>query len=107
MKNVVVLGVTQKTTALHLCAQMVGFKPNAIEIGHQFAQFQTAMRVEIVHDPVDALELSKVTRHTENMGPKIEAAKRFIEGGGKRAVITSINAIEAAVEGKAGTELIK
>jgi carbamate kinase len=38
-----------------------------------------------------------------SMGPKVEAGTRFVEGGGQRAVITSIEAIEAAVEGKAGT----
>ena len=41
-----------------------------------------------------------------SMGPKVEAAVRFIRGGGKRAVITSIQKIEAAVIGKAGTEII-
>ncbi|HEY6009383.1 MAG TPA: carbamate kinase [Geobacteraceae bacterium] len=38
-----------------------------------------------------------------SMGPKVEAAVRFMEGGGKRAIITAIEAIEAAVAGEAGT----
>jgi carbamate kinase len=42
-----------------------------------------------------------------SMGPKVEAAMQFIERGGKRAVITSIHAIEDAVAGRAGTEVIK
>lgn len=41
-----------------------------------------------------------------SMGPKVEAAVRFIQSGGKRAVITSIGAIEEAVAGRAGTEII-
>jgi carbamate kinase len=41
-----------------------------------------------------------------SMGPKIEAAMRFMQNGGKRAVITSIDTIEAAVAGDAGTELV-
>lgn len=41
-----------------------------------------------------------------SMGPKIEAAMRFIRAGGKRAVITSIEEIEGAVAGQAGTEII-
>lgn len=41
-----------------------------------------------------------------SMGPKVEAAVRFIRGGGKRAVITSIGAIEEAVAARAGTEII-
>lgn len=39
------------------------------------------------------------------MGPKIEAALAFVRQGGRQAVITSLNAIEAAVEGRAGTRL--
>lgn len=42
-----------------------------------------------------------------SMGPKVEAAVRFIERGGKRAVITSIEKIEDAVLGHAGTEIIR
>jgi carbamate kinase len=42
-----------------------------------------------------------------SMGPKIEAAMQFIRSGGKRAVITSIEAIEEAVAGRAGTEIVR
>ncbi|MGD0229449.1 MAG: hypothetical protein ABSC19_03700 [Syntrophorhabdales bacterium] len=42
-----------------------------------------------------------------SMGPKIEAAVEFIRNGGKRALITSIEAIEDAVEGKSGTEIVR
>ncbi|HBF42803.1 MAG TPA: carbamate kinase [Desulfobacteraceae bacterium] len=42
-----------------------------------------------------------------SMRPKIEASMQFIRGGGKRAVITSIKAIEGAVSGKAGTEIVR
>ena len=41
------------------------------------------------------------------MGPKVEAAVQFIRKRGKRAVITSIEKIEEAVEGKAGTEIVE
>jgi carbamate kinase len=40
------------------------------------------------------------------MGPKIEAAVQFIKKRGNRAVITSIGAIEPAVAGTAGTEIL-
>jgi carbamate kinase len=42
-----------------------------------------------------------------SMGPKVEAAMQFISGGGRRAVIASIQAIEAAAEGRAGTEVMR
>jgi carbamate kinase len=38
-----------------------------------------------------------------SMGPKVEAAVRFVEAGGKRAVISSLDRIADAVRGEAGT----
>lgn len=38
-----------------------------------------------------------------SMGPKVEAAVRFVESGGTRAVITSLENITAAVHGTSGT----
>jgi carbamate kinase len=41
-----------------------------------------------------------------SMGPKVEAAVQFMRTRGKRAVITSIEKIQEAVRGEAGTEII-
>jgi carbamate kinase len=41
-----------------------------------------------------------------NMGPKIEAAKRFLQGGGKEVIITSYENFAAAVAGTAGTRIL-
>lgn len=38
-----------------------------------------------------------------SMGPKIEAACRFVEGGGSRVLITHIDRLHDALEGKTGT----
>lgn len=40
-----------------------------------------------------------------NMGPKVEAALRFVEGGGKMAIITALARAEEALDGKAGTTI--
>lgn len=60
------------------------------------------------------LTLEEAARHLKeghfppgSMGPKIEAAMEFLRGGGKRAVISSIESIEEALTGKAGTELMR
>ena len=42
-----------------------------------------------------------------SMGPKVEAAMRFVEDGGERAVITSLDRIADAVAGRAGTHFVK
>ncbi len=41
-----------------------------------------------------------------SMGPKVEAAVQFVGDGGGRAIITSVEAIEDALEGRAGTEVV-
>ena len=38
-----------------------------------------------------------------SMGPKVEAALRFVDSGGKRAAITSLDLLADAVSGRAGT----
>ena len=40
------------------------------------------------------------------MLPKVEAAMQFVDGGGKRAVITRVDRIADAVEGRAGTAFV-
>ena len=41
-----------------------------------------------------------------SMGPKIEAAITFLENGGKRAIITSVDKMSEAIEGHTGTEIV-
>ena len=59
------------------------------------------------------LDVEEAERHLRegqfpagSMGPKVEAAVRFIRNGGSRAVICSIDRIEDAVAGLAGTEFL-
>ncbi|MHA1402741.1 MAG: amino acid kinase family protein [Candidatus Helarchaeota archaeon] len=40
-----------------------------------------------------------------SMGPKIQAALNFLETGGKQAIITSIEKIKPAIDGRAGTKI--
>jgi carbamate kinase len=42
-----------------------------------------------------------------SMDPKVRAAIRFIEAGGEKAIITSLDQAVAALEGKAGTTITK
>ena len=52
---------------------------------------------------VKPAELSAYSFAAGSMGPKVEAALRFVEAGGTRSVITSMENIEHAVNGHAGT----
>ena len=40
-----------------------------------------------------------------SMGPKVEASLRFIQSGGRRAIITSTQNLTAAIAGETGTEI--
>ncbi len=42
-----------------------------------------------------------------SMEPKVKACVRFVEAGGARAVIASLNQAEAALEGRAGTQVVR
>jgi carbamate kinase len=60
------------------------------------------------------ITIKEATRYMEeghfppgSMQPKIQAAIEFLRSDGKQAVITSIEAIESAVQGLAGTEIIR
>lgn len=44
---------------------------------------------------------------TGSMGPKVESAVRFLESGGNRVVITSLEMAEVALAGRAGTTIVK
>jgi carbamate kinase len=40
------------------------------------------------------------------MGPKIDAALAFLDGGGKEVLITSPEALTAALDGRSGTTIV-
>jgi carbamate kinase len=55
----------------------------------------------------EARELLRAGEFPEgSMGPKVDAACTFVENGGPRAVITSLAAARAALDGDAGTEVV-
>jgi carbamate kinase len=41
-----------------------------------------------------------------SMGPKVEAGVRFVEAGGRVAIVTSLERVRAAIEGDAGTHIV-
>jgi carbamate kinase len=40
------------------------------------------------------------------MGPKVDAVIRFLEGGGRRAIITSLDRAVPALRGETGTHIV-
>ena len=70
-------------------------------------RFGTTERVDL-----DRLTVAEARHHLEagefppgSMGPKIEAALQFLEGGGRRVVIADLDTVIEAVSGRAGTTI--
>jgi carbamate kinase len=55
---------------------------------------------------VTASELRELPFAAGSMGPKVEAAIRFVETTGNRAAIGGLSEIEAIVAGDAGTQVV-
>jgi len=63
--------------------------------------------------PLGRVTLAEIVKYYEqghfpegSMGPKIEASIRFIRCGGERAIITTPELLEEALEGRAGTHIV-
>jgi carbamate kinase len=57
-------------------------------------------------DQVTPAELRRQDFASGSMGPKVDAAVRFVEATGKRAAIGALEDIEQIVEGRAGTTIV-
>ena len=62
---------------------------------------------------IDRMSASEARRHLSDgqfppgsMGPKIEAALQYLDGGGSEVIITSLDRVYEALEGRAGTRLV-
>ena len=63
---------------------------------------------------LDTISVSQARKYLEeghfpagSMGPKIEAAIKFIDGGGKRAIIGHLNEALPAIRGETGTHIVR
>ena len=63
--------------------------------------------------PIEKMTVTEAKRYLSeghfkagSMGPKVEAAMGFVERGGERAIITSLDKAADALEGKTGTHIV-
>jgi carbamate kinase len=74
-----------------------------VEVGHRTARAIGVERLSLA----EARALLKGREFPSgSIGPKIEAALEFVEAGGHEAIITSLPAIRAALDGRAGTRVV-
>ncbi|MFI0445155.1 carbamate kinase [Actinomadura sp. 6N118] len=101
--------VVDKDLAAQLLARRLGARTLVIatDVEHVMVGFGTPRARPLHRTTVAELRTLAAAGHFAggSMGPKVEALRRFIEGGGRRAAITSLDRITEAVEGKAGTTI--
>lgn len=81
---------------------LTGVDRVAIGFGTKRARWLDAMTAGEAREHLTAGEFP-----AGSMGPKIEAAIRFVQGGGREAIITSLDKTAAAVSGAAGTRITR
>ena len=80
----------------------------ATDVPHAWLDFRTPTQRPIGRVPVAQLRAYAAQGHFfhGSMAPKVDAVCRFVEGGGRAAVITDLDGIAAAVHGEAGTVVV-
>jgi len=104
-----IAAVIDKDLAAALLASALGAEIflNLTDVEHVALNYGTPAQVNLNH-----LSLAEAKRYLAeghfppgSMGPKVEAAIRFLEGGGRRAIITSLEGAHRALRGLVGTEI--
>jgi carbamate kinase len=80
----------------------------ATDVPHAVLRYGTPEAEEIGRVEVSQMEAYAAEGHfaSGSMGPKVDAACRFVRATGKPAVITDLDSIVDAVEGRAGTVVL-
>lgn len=100
-------GVIDKDRAAVLLAKTVGAETLMIltDVDNAFLDYETATPKAL--NRVSTREMREFLKQGQfasgSMKPKVEAAIRFIEDGGKKAIITTIHNAMEALDGKSGT----
>jgi len=98
--------VIDKDLASELLAREVGadLLVMATDIDGVYTEWGTPRQRRLAR--VTPSELRELPFVAGSMGPKVEAAIRFVERTGRRAAIGSLADIEAVVDGSAGTQIV-
>jgi carbamate kinase len=77
------------------------------DVDRVYLDFGTLMSRGLDRVRCDDLRRYAIAGHfpAGSMGPKVEAALRFVEHGGREAIVTAHDRLAAALEGRAGTRV--
>lgn len=70
--------------------------------------YRSPQQVDLDRMTLEELQRYQAEGHFKagSMGPKVEACRRFVAGGGRRAVIASLEEAVEALNGEAGTQIV-
>jgi len=102
--------VIDKDRASALLASKLGVEIFAISTDTDYVYLDYKKPVQ---RPITRVSVSELQKHYRaghfppgNMGPKVEAALRFLQAGGKEVIITSYQHLCAAITGELGTHIV-
>ena len=102
-------GVIDKDLASAVLGKEIGAEKLLIITGVERVALNFGTPQQIDLDELNIADAKKYLAEGQfpkgSMGPKIEAAINFIEGGGQEVIITSIEKTGEAIKGKAGTRI--
>ncbi len=77
----------------------------ATDVAHAVAGWGTPDAHDIGRVTLDEMEAYAAAGHfaSGSMGPKVEAAMRFVRSGGSRSIITALDQLAPAIDGQVGT----
>lgn len=78
------------------------------EVDHVYLNYRTPQQLALRRVTVREMKRYCEEKHfpSGSMGPKVEAAIRFLESGGKEVIITSLSRLAEAVNGNEGTHIL-
>ncbi|HEY9329829.1 MAG TPA: amino acid kinase [Streptomyces sp.] len=77
----------------------------ATDVAHAVAGWGTPHAHDIGRVTLGEMETYAAEGHfaSGSMGPKVEAAMRFVRAGGRRSIITALDLLATAIDGQVGT----
>jgi carbamate kinase len=104
--------VRDEDGSIHGVPAVIDKDLTAALLGHEIGAHALVIATDVA-EPIGEVTVGQMRTYAAeghfsggSMGPKVEAACRFVESGGTRSVIARLDQIDLAVRGKAGTVVV-
>jgi len=79
VEHMLMAWIAEEGPSLHASAQVLGHQGHLAPLGHQTAQVEAPVGIEIIHHPVVPVHLGQLGDHMAQMGDKISAGARLAQ----------------------------